>query len=155
MRYVLFSHLDQPAPLKIGDTVKRGQLIGKMGNTGLSSGAHLHTCITDRYPDRIYRLGEVLGLIDNLAAIMQEYAYFLDDELFGGPLTISTYWGDPTYFIKPKEEGKKPQWLFHPAYDVHPNFASDWSIFWTRSVFGRVHDKGYDHAHGNYLVIAY
>jgi hypothetical protein len=120
-----------------------------MGNTGLSSGAHLHTCITDRYPDRIYRLGEVLGLIDNLATIMQEYVYFLDDELFGGPLTISTYWGDPTY-----KDGYG-QWMFHPAYDVHPAFKSDWSIFWPRSVFGRVHDKGYDHAHGNYLVIAY
>lgn len=37
----LYAHLDSVA-VKLGDTVKKGQVIGRMGNTGNSYGAHLH-----------------------------------------------------------------------------------------------------------------
>lgn len=41
--YSLYAHLQYNSiPLKAGDSVARGQLVGKVGNTGMSTAAHLH-----------------------------------------------------------------------------------------------------------------
>lgn len=40
--YTLYGHLRQGAQVKKGQTVKKGELIGYMGNTGHSFGNHLH-----------------------------------------------------------------------------------------------------------------
>lgn len=37
-----YYHLDQPSPLKIGDDVAAGQVVGKVGATGMATGPHLH-----------------------------------------------------------------------------------------------------------------
>ena len=37
-----YLHMVQPSPLKVGDTVQAGQEVGKVGNTGVGTGAHLH-----------------------------------------------------------------------------------------------------------------
>jgi len=45
--YVYYAHMvPGSATVKVGDTVKRGQVIGKLGNSGNSSEAHLHLHVT-------------------------------------------------------------------------------------------------------------
>lgn len=41
--YTLYAHMyENSIPVKAGDNVKQGQVIGKMGNSGSSTGTHLH-----------------------------------------------------------------------------------------------------------------
>ena len=44
---VLYAHMKADPLVRVGAKVKAGQLIGRMGNTGNSSGAHLHIEIQD------------------------------------------------------------------------------------------------------------
>jgi murein DD-endopeptidase MepM/ murein hydrolase activator NlpD len=47
--FIGYSHLKEKPTLKVGDRVKEGQPVGKVGNTGSASrGAHLHLTIGPR-----------------------------------------------------------------------------------------------------------
>jgi hypothetical protein len=46
--YAFYEHLKQGAPIKEGDTVRRGDVIGALGFTGSASAPHLHFHIADR-----------------------------------------------------------------------------------------------------------
>lgn len=48
-RYAFYAHLRPgTVAVKLGDRVTRGQLLGELGNSGSSSGAHLHFQLMDR-----------------------------------------------------------------------------------------------------------
>jgi len=53
-----FAHLQEKSPLKVGTVVKRGDIIGKLGNSGTGTGPHLHfnVRINDVFVDPIKTL---------------------------------------------------------------------------------------------------
>lgn len=139
-----YAHLKTKPPHQKGERIVRGTIIGEMGNTGQSTGAHLHFDLVQKIVNGVYRLSEIPDLIIDLPALMQQYKHFLDKEMWGNhQFRITTYFGDPNY---------TDTWKFHPAYDL---VGSAPRIQWNRSKTGTVHAVGYDRGYGNYIVIKY
>ena len=60
VRYVGYCHMDTKPTLKVGAKIKVGQTIGKIGNTGMSTGPHLHATLSTSAKGVFY--GTVLDL---------------------------------------------------------------------------------------------
>ncbi len=50
--YTMYAHMLQNVEVNEGDSVKRGQIIGYMGSSGSSTGAHLHFGVSIGYPNK-------------------------------------------------------------------------------------------------------
>ena len=67
-RYAFYAHLrPHSATVKTGDRVRQGQIVGRVGNTGNSSGPHLHFHLTDA-PEFIFAEGEPYAFLHMRAA---------------------------------------------------------------------------------------
>lgn len=144
-----YGHLESLPDLKVGQIVKRGEKIGRMGNTGKSTGVHLHFDLIDGFRPRVCRLSDI--------EISREHArqtsFFIDYELFGIEPVITTYYCDPRY-----NDGKG-NWINHPGYDIVPadrHITDDhFDISWNRSMPGQVLALGNDSGYGNYVLIGF
>lgn len=146
MKYtVRFAHLADIPPVRLGEIVKRGQLLGEMGSTGQSTAAHVHLDVVEgEHPGR-YTLADIEAGKPP-AAPPRQALYFCDAELFGVKPVFTTGYADPEYFFERKK--------VHLGFDVVPydrNLSkAHWGLHWPRSMDGRVvavawDPKGYGH----------
>jgi len=133
MKYtVRFAHLRYKPDWKVGDTIKRGDIIGIMGTTGQSTAIHLHTDCVEGEKKVAYTLVDINS--GKIKSSKKQLDLFIDDELFGVKPFITTQYLDPEY-AKTFEKD-------HPAYDVVPYDRhwdkSHFAIHWNRSMNGKV-----------------
>ncbi len=50
--YTMYAHLLRNVPVRVGQTVSRGQIIGSMGSSGSSTGTHLHYGVSIGTPNK-------------------------------------------------------------------------------------------------------
>ena len=148
-----FAHLEHTNSLEVGETVERGHVIGRMGNSGKSAAPHVHfDLIQEVVNDKVYRLKDIEGYTKNHAALLGQYHYFLDHELFDYPLKVTSCFGDPSYL-------NGGFWEYHPAYDIVPldrhETTKHFDLHWNRTSHGKVVAVGEDYGYGNYICIAY
>lgn len=137
------AHLAVAPLLRVGQVIQRGTLIGVMGNTGKSTGPHLHFDCVEGMQSGHYRLADMEKESPRPSA--KQCSLFIDEELFKGPFDITTFYYDPRYFA---EFGK-----WHPGYDV---VGKSKNIYWNRSKPGRVMRVFYDEiGYGHCVQIAF
>ncbi len=150
---VRYAHLESPSSLIEGDLVLGRDVIGKMGNTGSSNGAHLHIDVLEGLVKKVVRLSEIgYENGDLYTPNIKQLNYFIDDYLFDTHILITTPFYDPTYEVAYE--------VSHPAYDVVPENRKTYPgrnniIYWNRSKTGLVVKTGYDNGYGNYVLILF
>jgi murein DD-endopeptidase MepM/ murein hydrolase activator NlpD len=70
--YSRYLHMVGPSPKKKGDKVTQGEIVGAVGNTGRSTGPHLHFELGKKYPTSI---GGTIGQIFDPVAYWPEGTY--------------------------------------------------------------------------------
>lgn len=147
---VRFAHLASRPMLTVGDKVVRGDIVGKMGNSGQSTGAHLHIDVVRGWQNHRYTLEDMdTGIVSPCA---RELLWFIDDELFNHPYVITTNYADRDYFYHYKK--------VHHAFDIVPEDRHEtqahYYIHWNRSHPGHVMMVDYDErGYGHYILVGY
>lgn len=149
-----FCHLETIPPFYIGVKIPYNTKIGRMGNTGSSTAAHLHLGCVDGVHPSPWRLSEMDPLRKKKKKVWpnsRQLSYFADEELFNTEIAITSFFLDPEYKDK---DGKM---IIHPALDVVPKNRKPeyFDIYWNRSWGGKVIGKGFDNGYGNYIHIAF
>ena len=140
----LLGHMESDSPLSVGEEVKEGDKIGRMGSSGKSTAPHLHLGVLDGIRATIFRMSSV----PVSERILQQLAYFLEDKkLFNYENEITFSFFDPRY-------------QKHRGYDVvpknrHKEPGKNFDMFWPRTKKGTVLNKGYDEGYGYYILIGY
>ena len=125
--------------------MSRGTVVGIMGDTGQSTGAHLHIDVTKGRNPKRFRLSDIAA--GTFKPNFEQLAYFIDRELGNGPFRVTTYPYDYQYIIS-------GQWKAHPGYDLVV-VTELLRFYWNRSMPGRVIKNGYDSGYGNHVYIAF
>jgi len=147
---VRYAHLETAPPHKIGDILKFGDVIGRMGRSGKCNGAHLHIdCVEGLHTHR-YTLADMAA--GNPKPSPSQLNYFIDYDLFGYTQFVTTYYWDYRYQIIYKKN--------HPCYDIVPldrgETTKHFGVMWNRSVPGRVvHIMDDPTGYGHCIYIAY
>ncbi|MGD9938607.1 MAG: M23 family metallopeptidase [Clostridia bacterium] len=142
---VRFAHLSDPPGYPVGHILRRGEVVGRMGSSGQSTGPHLHIdCIKglrrSRYTQHDIERGAP-------AAAIRQLNFFCDGELFGGPLWITTHYGDPAYQAAYNK--------VHCGLDLVPK-GDGKEIHWNRSMPGRVIEILDDpHGYGHCVYVCF
>ena len=146
LRYtVRYAHLEKKPPYLVGDTIRQGYIIGKMGSTGKSTADHLHIDVVENWQRAMYRLSEMDA--GNPKPCRLELDFFMDDAMFDYPHEITTGYNAEDY------DGP------HPCYDVVPmdrkKTKEHYYIYYNRSFNGIVLFNGYDSGYGNVILVGY
>ena len=129
---VRFAHLAERPALRLGQIIRRGDRIGRMGNTGKSTAAHLHEDTVEGMHTRRYTQGDIEA--GTPVAAPKQAAYFIDHDLFRIKPIITAGFADPFYLAEMKK--------LHMGFDVVPwdrhRSQDHFWIHWNRSMPGRV-----------------
>lgn len=146
-----FAHLADKPLLNVGDTLRTGQVIGIMGSTGKSTGAHVHIDVVEGTQIAKYTLNE-MERGQPRTATPRQALYFVDKMLFGIDPVITTHYADPAYFAQYQK--------VHLGYDVVPSdrhtSRDHFNILWPRTMPGKVVAVGYDApGYGHYIHVSF
>ena len=89
-----YAHMDKPALVKAGQKVEKGQVLGYTGNTGRSSGPHLHWEVASNPKDTGRSKANVLSRVNPLSRYHKEHP-------FGGGPSLSPQLGSGGDRISP------------------------------------------------------
>jgi len=142
---VRFAHLEQPPMYAAGDKITEGSFIGRMGNTGQSTAAHLHLDVVSGEVRKPWSLHEAES--GKVFPQPWELNKFLNMGLFNALFRITTHYCDRDYQV---QYGK-----LHTAYDVSTDKEWPWSIYWPIMPDGKVTFSGDAGAYGYCLMASF
>jgi len=146
-----YAHLDSLPRWKVGDTILENFIVGRMGNSGQSTAAHLHFDLTRGENAGLYSLHDIESE-KPASAPLKQYLYFLDDDMFTVPLVVTTAYAELEYYKLTRK--------VHHGFDLVPEdrrtTKDHFDIHWNRSMKGKVVRVGNDpYGYGYHIQISF